>query len=134
NIVMDEQVIYIRLTNTITGCYNASETLTIRVLPSPEVPVAIDDYVICDTNADGITQFDLTTKDAEILGSQTDVTLTYHVTLADAQTGNNPIANVGNYTNTSNPQTIYVHLVSDINSCVDTGEFELRVELPPVAI
>ncbi|WP_298762059.1 hypothetical protein, partial [uncultured Psychroserpens sp.] len=26
NIVMDEQVIYIRLTNTITGCYNASET------------------------------------------------------------------------------------------------------------
>uniref|UniRef100_UPI00262431E8 T9SS type B sorting domain-containing protein n=3 Tax=uncultured Psychroserpens sp. TaxID=255436 RepID=UPI00262431E8 len=134
NIVMDEQVIYIRLTNTITGCYNASETLTIRVLPSPEVPVAIDDYVICDTNADGITQFDLTTKDAEILGSQTDVTLTYHVTLADAQTGNNPIANVGNYTNTSNPQTIYVRLVSDINSCVDTGEFELRVELPPVAI
>ncbi|WP_299278965.1 hypothetical protein, partial [uncultured Psychroserpens sp.] len=84
NIVMDVQTIYIRLTNTITGCYNASETLTIRVLPSPEVPVEIEDYVICDTNADGIAQFDLTTKDSEIIGGQTDVTLTYHVTESDA--------------------------------------------------
>ena len=41
NIVINEQTIYIRLTNTITGCYNASETLTIRVLESPEVPVTI---------------------------------------------------------------------------------------------
>jgi gliding motility-associated-like protein len=134
NIVINAQIIYIRLTNTITGCYNASETLTIRVLESPEVPVTIDDYVICDTNADGITQFDLTTKDAEIIGTQTDVALTYHVTAADALSGANPISNVGNYTNTSNPQTIYVRLVSNTNGCVDTGAFDLRVELPPVAI
>ncbi|SDS10232.1 gliding motility-associated C-terminal domain-containing protein [Formosa sp. Hel1_31_208] len=134
NIVMDEQMIYIRATNTVTGCYNASEVLIIRVLESPEVPVTIVDYVICDTNSDGITQFDLTTKDAEILGGQTDVTLTYHVTAADALTGNNAIANVGNYTNTSNPQTIYVRLVSNINGCVDVGQFDLRVELPPVAV
>ncbi|MEM5565850.1 T9SS type B sorting domain-containing protein, partial [Psychroserpens sp. AS72] len=63
-----------------------------------------------------------------------DVTLTYHVTLADAQSGANPIANVGNYTNTSNPQTIYVRLVSNTNGCVDTGMFDIRVELPPVAV
>ena len=63
NIVANEQIIYIRLTNTVTGCYNTSETLTLRVLESPEVPVAIDDYVICDTNSDGIAQFDLTSKD-----------------------------------------------------------------------
>jgi gliding motility-associated-like protein len=134
NIVMDQQTIYIRLTNTITGCYNASETLTIRVLASPEVPVTIDEYVICDTNSDGIAQFDLTTKDAEVIGTQTDVTLTYHVTAADAASGANPIANVGNYSNTSNPQTIYVSLVSTINACVDLGQFEIRVELPPVAV
>ncbi|WP_047548139.1 T9SS C-terminal target domain-containing protein [Psychroserpens sp. Hel_I_66] len=134
NIVIDQQTIYIRLTNTETGCYNASETLTIRVLESPEVPITIDDYVICDTNADGIAQFDLTTKNDEILGTQTDVTLTYHVTLANAQSGASPIANVGNYTNTSNPQTIYVRLLSGTNGCVDTGQFEIRVELPPVAV
>ena len=134
NIAIDVQTIYIRLTNTIAGCYNASETLTIRVLESPEVPVTIDDYMICDTNSDGIAQFDLTSKDAEILGTQTDVTLTYHVTAADAVSGSNPIANVGNYTNTSNPQTIYVRLVSNTNACIDNGQFEIRVELPPVAL
>ena len=50
--------------------------------------------MICDTNADGIAQFDLTTKDADIIGTQTDVTLTYHVTAADALSGANPIASV----------------------------------------
>ncbi|WP_152611402.1 T9SS type B sorting domain-containing protein, partial [Psychroserpens mesophilus] len=137
NIVMDEQMIYIRAENTITGCFNTSEVLIIRVLPSPEVPVAIDDYVICDVNSDGIAQFDLTTKNTEILGTQSvaDFMLTYHVTLADAQSGANPIANVTNYTNVTNPQTIYVRLVSNVNGCVTaTGFFEIRVELPPEAI
>ena len=134
NIVMDEQLVYIRLTNVVTGCYNASETLTIRVLESPEVPVDIEDYVICDTNGDGIAQFDLTEMDAVVIGGQADVVLTYHVTAADAQTGANPIGNVGNYTNTSNPQTIYIRLESTVNGCFDTGMFDIRVELPPAAV
>jgi gliding motility-associated-like protein len=137
NIVMDQQLIYIRAENMITGCYNSSQTLTIRVLPSPEVPVVIEDYLICDSNSDGFAQFDLTTKSAEILGTQdpTDFTLTYHVSLAGAQSGNNPIANVTSYTNVSNPQTIYVRLVSNDNGCVTaTGFFDIRVELPPDAI
>ncbi|WCO02430.1 T9SS type B sorting domain-containing protein [Psychroserpens ponticola] len=137
NIVMDEQMIYIRAENIITGCYNTSEVLIIRVLPSPEVPVDIDDYVICDTNNDGFAQFDLTTKDSEILGTQipSDFILTYHITIGDAQSGNNPIVNVTNYTNVLNPQTIYVRLVSVLNGCVTTtGFFDIRVELPPEAI
>ncbi|WP_425077817.1 T9SS type B sorting domain-containing protein [Psychroserpens sp. S379A] len=137
NIVMDEQVIYIRAENINTGCYNTSQTLTIRVLPSPEVPTAIDDYVICDTNDDGFAQFDLSSKDSEILGTQvpSDFMLTYHVTEADADSGANPIANVTNYTNVTNPQTIYVRLVSNVNGCVtSTGFFDIRVELPPEAV
>ncbi|WP_033962417.1 hypothetical protein, partial [Psychroserpens jangbogonensis] len=67
NIVMDEQVIYIRAENTVTGCFNTSVSLIIRVLPSPVVPVDLDDYVICDTNNDGFAQFDLSSKDSEIL-------------------------------------------------------------------
>ncbi len=136
NIVMDEQVVYVRAENTVTGCYSASRTLTLRVLGSPEVPLEIEDYVICDTDANGFAQFDLTTKNAEILGGQsaTDYILTYHVSAAAAQTGSAPIANVLAYTNTSNPQTIYVRLVGSANGCADTGQFEIRVELPPVAV
>ena len=137
NIVMDEQVIYIRAENMLTGCFNTSEVLIIRVLPSPEVPTAIDDYVICDTNNDGFAQFDLTSKDTEILGTQVpaDFVLTYHLTLANAESGANPIVNVTNYTNVTNPQTIYVRLVSNVNGCITTtGFFEIRVELPPEAV
>ncbi|MEY8849330.1 T9SS type B sorting domain-containing protein, partial [Psychroserpens sp. XS_ASV72] len=137
NIVMDEQTVYIRAENTITGCYNATVALTIRVLPSPEVPVDIEDYVICDTDNDGLAQFDLTTKDPEILGGQlpSDYTLTYHLTGADAVSGASPIVNVTNYTNVSNPQTIYVRLESGVNGCVtSTGLFDLVVELPPSAV
>ncbi|WP_431137663.1 T9SS type B sorting domain-containing protein, partial [Psychroserpens mesophilus] len=137
NIVMDQQMVYIRAENTVTGCFNSSEVLIIRVLPSPEVPVAIDDYIICDTNNDGFAQFDLTTKNTEILGTQlpSDFMLSYHVSLANAQSGANPITNVSSYTNVTNPQIIYVRLVNNVNGCVTTtGFFDIRVELPPEAI
>ena len=89
-----------------------------------------------DDNADGITQFDLTTKDDEILNGQDplEVTLSYHVSAAEAETGSNPIINTGNYTNTANPQMIYVRLYNPTTTCQDTGVFELQVELPPVAV
>jgi len=143
NTVANLQTVYARVTRgedadgtNNTGCF-AIVPLDLIVLPSPVVPVAIDDYVLCDNDSDGITQFNLTTKDAEILGTQVpgDVVLTYHESLADAEDGLDAIVNVGNYTNLSNPQTIYVRLISTINNCVTTtGSFELIVDLPPVAV
>ncbi|WP_339622497.1 T9SS type B sorting domain-containing protein [uncultured Winogradskyella sp.] len=134
NIVMDQQTIYVRATNTITGCHNNLETLIIRVLEIPEVPLQIADYLICDTNSDGFAQFDLTTKSPEIINAQTNVNLTYHVTQADATLGDNPITNINSFTNSSNPQTIYVRLENDDNICFDIGFFDISVELPPQAI
>ena len=137
NIVANSQMVYVRSENTITGCYSLTlNTLELIVVPSPEVPTALDPIIICDGDDDGIAQFDLTDREADILGTQdpTEVVLTYHVTMADAQSGNNPITNVGNYTNTANPQTIYVRLFNPTTGCGDTGAFELQVELPPVAV
>ena len=137
NIVANSQMIYVRSENTLTGCYSLTlNTLELIVVPSPEVPTSLEPIIICDTDNDGITQFDLTIREADILGTQNpaDVLLTYHVSAADAQTGNNPIINVGNYTNVSNPQTIYVRLFNPTTMCEDTGEFELQVELPPTAV
>ncbi|MDT0559686.1 T9SS type B sorting domain-containing protein, partial [Ichthyenterobacterium sp. W332] len=137
NIVANVQQIYVRSENNLTGCYSLTlNTLELRVEPSPEVPVDLEDYVICDTDDNGFTSFDLTTKLNEILGSQDpmDVLITFHVTQADAETGADPIATPAAYTNVSNPQTIYVRAVSAINGCVTTGEFIIRVELPPTAV
>ena len=135
NIVEDTQTIYVRAENDLTGCYRVV-LLDLVVFPSPEVPLDIADYIICDDDSDGFAQFDLTSMDAMILGTQlpADFILTYHVIQGDADTGNNPIINVLSYTNLSNPQTIYVRLESVVNGCVTTGEFDLVVALPPVPV
>ena len=137
NVVPNNQDIYVRSEHTITGCYSITENaLELIVLASPEVSTTIIDYVICDTNNDGFSQFDLTTKATAILNGQdpTQHTITYHISEVDAASGSNAIANPGNYTNTTNPQTIYVHLESTVNGCTDTGMFEIRVDLPPEAV
>jgi len=105
-------------------------------IPSPVVPIAIEDYVICDDDNDGFNQFDFDTVIAPQIftGGQTaaDFTLSYHITQANADSGNSPIINTANYTNASNPQTIYIRLESNANACVSTGSFNIRVEFPPV--
>ncbi|TXD84353.1 PKD domain-containing protein, partial [Subsaximicrobium wynnwilliamsii] len=141
NIVAGTQVLHARVESATvaTGCATLVE-LVLIVNPTPAVPAEISDYVLCDSDADGVSQFDLGTKEAEITGSQPtlaadlDLILTYHLSAADALSGNDAISNVGNYTNTGNPQTIFVRLEGESNGCADTGSFEIRVDLPPVAV
>ncbi|WP_405569008.1 T9SS type B sorting domain-containing protein, partial [Winogradskyella sp. Asnod2-B02-A] len=137
NVVANNQMIYVRSENTLTGCYSLTQnTMELIVHPAPEVPTTIEPYTICDSDYDGVSQFDLTTMNDEILNGQdpTAVELTYHISAANAEDGSNPIINVGNYTNNGNPQIIYVRLYDPITTCYDTGLFELIVALPPAAI
>ena len=133
NIVPDNQIIFVRAENIITGCFTIVEQELITI-PSPELPFIIEDIIVCDEDYDEITVFDLTQQDEDILGEQstTDFNLTYHETLIDAETGENPIINTDSYQNLSNPQTIYVRLEDINNGCVNVGEFNLIVGLPPV--
>ncbi|WP_422105639.1 T9SS type B sorting domain-containing protein [Winogradskyella sp.] len=137
NIVANSQMIYVRSENLLTGCYSLTQgTLELIVVPSPQVPTSLEDLVVCDDDGDGISQFDLGERDGDILGTQdpAQVVLTHHVSAADAQTGDAPIGNPGNYTNTTNPQTLYIRLYDPATGCFDTGELELRVDLPPVPV
>ena len=137
NIVANSQVVYVRSESTVTGCYSLTEsTLELIVVPSPEVPSDLDPLVVCDDDDDGTAQFDLTEREGDILGGQDAMALalSYHVTAADAQTGDDPITNAGNYTNTGNPQVLYIRLFDPATGCFDTGELELRVDLPPVPV
>ncbi|WP_299365086.1 T9SS type B sorting domain-containing protein [Winogradskyella sp.] len=136
NVVAGVQLLWVRSESTLTGCYSLTQdTLELIVVPSPEVPLAVDALVACDDNGDGISQFDLTERDADILGTQdASLELTYHLSAADAQTGGSPIAGASNYTNASNPQVVHIRLFDAATGCFDTGELELRVDLPPVAV
>ncbi len=133
NIVAYNQIVYARAENRITGCFTIVE-LELIVINSPVLPLEIDDLVVCDTDDDGIAVFDLTLQEPQIYGSQDPATLelSYHLTQADADAGLMPIGTPETYTNTSNPQTIWVRLADPITGCVSVGSFELIVSLPPV--
>ena len=137
NIVAYNQTLYVRVESATiaTDCATFLE-LDLIVYDTPVIADPITPLELCDDNTDGFTQFDLTVKDAEILGAQppTDFILTYHVTQTDADTGNNAIVNTGSYTNLSNPQTIYVRLEHVVSGCINTGEFELIVNPLPVIV
>lgn len=91
--------------------------LTAQVTAGP-----VPDYIICDdvTN-DGIEQFDLRFWDAVALGNQDPVThtVTYFSSQFDAVNNLNPLP-ASSYTNTTNPQLIFIR-VDDVSS----GNFNL---------
>jgi len=70
------------------------------------------DIVKCDENNDGIEIFNLYEGLIEVDGCTPEgtVQVSYHETLADAETNVNAIPNVTAYTNISSPQTIYVRI------------------------
>ena len=135
NIVPNTQTLFVRAENNITGCFSIVE-LELVTLPSPQLPIVIEDIIICDEDLNGFFQFDLTQNNSLILGDQiaSEFNLSYHLSQEDADTGDNPIVNPETYNNLSNPQTIYVRLESIENLCVSTGQFDLIVSIPPDAV
>ena len=67
--------------------------------------------VQCDTDLpnDGKGTFDLTVRERDILGGQIfGAVITYHLTKQEAENGWNAVPDPTQFTNTANPQTIYV--------------------------
>ena len=81
-----------------------------------------DEIVECSDSNDGYATFDLREGFAECTQPPA-IILSYFETIADADNNVNPIANPDAYTNTSNPQTIYVRV--DIGD--DHEVFELVI-------
>ena len=144
NIVSYNQILWVRAENTVTGCYTIVN-LELQVLDSPVIPIDIDPldasagdnvYVVCDDDNDGFNTFDFETSVTPVvLGTQlpADFPISYYLNQANAEAGINAIVNTGNYTNISNPQTIWVKLDS-ANGCETIRSFDIRVEFPPVLI
>ncbi len=136
NITAYTQVVYARAYFAAppdgTGCYAVVE-LELIVNDHPVVPLELPALVLCDD--DGFAIFDLTQQDSLIYGTQDPslYTLTYHISLADAQAGVNPIGTPGAFPNTVTPeQTIYYRLSVNESGCFSTGEFLLQVSIGPM--
>ena len=92
------------------------------------LPEAFDSMLTqCDADGsnDGLSIFNLTEANAEITGGVDGLSLSFHLTLMDAENNDAPI-NETAYTNVSNPQIIFVR-VTDESGCFSTAELTLVV-------
>ncbi|SDE66042.1 T9SS type A sorting domain-containing protein [Ulvibacter litoralis] len=94
----------------------------VALMAKAQVANPPSDLSVCDDDNDGFAQFDLTVTAPEILGSQnpSDFIITYHESQADVTTGENAILNTTSYTNSGNPQIIFVRVEE-----VSTGSFAI---------
>ena len=126
--------IWVRAENTLTGCFSVI-AIELNVTAAPRIP-ALDPIVKCDedsNNQNGFTTFDLTMQTPIIVDAQTGAgpyTVTYYTSEANATSGLLPIIQDTFYTNTLNPQTIWVRVDDDNSDCFDVKSFEISVNLP----
>lgn len=130
--ITQSQEIFARLqSNTDSLCYDTT-SFFIKVYKQP-ILNNVSNLSICDdTSNDGIELFDIISQTSLILGTQslTDFSISFHTSLSDAQLNVNPI--VGDYTNISNPQTIYYRIENKNHSgCFEVSNFQIQVKNKP---
>ena len=124
------QIVYARVTNTDTGCFNFSEvSLEVSTTSSNNTSLQL-----CDTDGseDGFMAFNLNDASSAVLAfSPPGLDLQYYETYNDALIETNPLGTT--FTNTvPYNQTIYAR-VENANACYGISEIELTVfELPNI--
>ncbi|WP_081988258.1 choice-of-anchor L domain-containing protein [Psychroserpens jangbogonensis] len=109
------------------SCIIDDEVL-IEFLPKPVVANIPDDLTACSTTNEAV--FDLSVNTSVVLGTQSpaDFTVTYHESQTNADANVNDI--MSPYTNTSNPQTIYIRIEDNVTGCYETTSFDLSISSP----
>ncbi|MBR9845302.1 MAG: T9SS type B sorting domain-containing protein [Algicola sp.] len=132
---VQSQTIYARIHNsTNPNCFDiTSFELGVLYLPVASQPSNL--YVCDDESNDGFETFNLTDQNTDILNgqSETENSISFYLSQEDADSSANPLPN--NFTNTENPQTIYVKLENIASSeCYTTTSFDLVVNEQPVIL
>ena len=84
--------------------------------------IAPQDFVIYEDPFDNYASFNLNAHTFNLSNGTGSYTKTFHTSLNDANNGTNAITNIENYTNISNPQTIYIRIQKDMVGCFVTRE------------
>ncbi|MBU2926599.1 choice-of-anchor L domain-containing protein, partial [Winogradskyella psychrotolerans] len=123
--VSSPQTIWARLADVSQTCVDITSFSLSAALEPTINPVS--DIELCDDETnDGIATFDLSSQTSGILGSQssTDFTVTYHLSFADADSGDGILPL--DFTNTVNNQPIFVRVsISGDSSCYNASETAL---------
>lgn len=133
NTVAYNETVYVRIENSGNpDCYDTT-TLNLQIDDSPQVQ-SVTNWDSCDDNNDGFYSFDLTQKDAEILGNQsaTNFSVSYYLSQVDADARTNALTSP--YANATNPQLIFYRLEHTNNAqCYLSSSFTITVFDTPVA-
>lgn len=113
--------------NSKTDCFDTT-TFTVNINP---IPTALNENLIqCDEDGvnDGLTVFSLDEANDALTNNIPNRSTKFFLTLSDAQNSTGEIA-ASPFTNTVNPQTIYVQVIDDDTECFDISELTLDVSL-----
>ena len=103
----------------------------INVISAPIVNPSVP-FEACDDNYDGLLTWDLSISEDDILDVRQDnIEVSYFETIEDLETDSNPISTPENYTNISNPQTVYIKVNNTISNCFVIVPLDIIVNLPP---
>jgi gliding motility-associated-like protein len=120
------KTIYIKVANTLTGCFTIVPLELIMNFPPPTNTIGT--ITICDNDTD---TYDLSPVDSMIVNDANGVTISYHNTQTDADTNASPIGNAFNYT--ASNHTLFVRVSNNITGCYITQTFDLQINQNPVA-
>lgn len=128
------ETVFVRIQNT-NGCATIKSFQLLLIAPPTATQPA--DMTNCVTTFGGTTAlFNFASQNASVLNglSETIYTISYHISLEDAQTGQNPVASAG-YSSIANV-TIYVRLENKTDTdCFATASFQIFTkDLPQVDI
>jgi len=117
-------------TYRVTNDFGCEYTKEVCIESIPEIiNNSPNNLSVCDTGAANY-EFDLSVNTSVVLASSSnpgDLVVTYHETLADADSGVNNISNLTNYIGVDG-QIIYVRIEYQTSGCYESETFELIVE------
>ena len=124
-------VVYSFIPYDAVGCIGPSFSVTVTVNPEPVPPPVIDPLSDCDDDTDGLLSFDMSGVVAQVIGSQSDMAVTFHETFSDADVSSNAL---GNSITTTTPglQTIFIRLENTLTGCYVISTIDLVVNPLPV--
>jgi len=138
NVITPDEVIYVFVVNTNTGCRTAKAiTLHVNLVPTANyTPVFVCDDDDYNTVSDGFFTFNLVDYIPNITGGETGLDVAFYTTFSDAENGsgvsfiNDPTA----YGNTVNPQAIFARVESPTVGCYAVSIVKLHVNPNPTPL
>jgi len=145
----DGQILYLRVTHIITGCYNIGNIAEVQITiePRPEITdTTLEPIVVCaDEQADDAAQaenqevatIDLTERDEEIdpnLNDEDSNTIVEYFASEEDFNNGNAIEDPANFTTTETPTIIFAQVVDLDNFCSSFTFQSFEIQINPLPL